>query len=273
MAVEPSERYATVRALQQDLERYLADEPVVACQEPWIDRGLRTVRKRRWLLPAVAVGVIGLFAANAMLDSIERRNQSRLTAAAEEKERAVREAFDLTADAFGVIDPFGKNQDNVERLEEAAREIEKLDISEDVKADVYDVIVSVLKRFQRPDSATRWAEESLRISRASLGPQAPKSLQRQRRLAQVYEIDGEYERAKELLQDLVERTQTEGGDQYFDYLHDLSAVNYELGNVEDSLRLERGVIAHARAGFRSLIQRSHPCQAQSGHHAFQGRSS
>jgi serine/threonine protein kinase len=42
MALDPRVRYATARALADDIERWLADEPVAAYDEPW------TVRARRW---------------------------------------------------------------------------------------------------------------------------------------------------------------------------------------------------------------------------------
>jgi serine/threonine-protein kinase len=42
MAVAPTDRYPTARALAEDVERWLADEPVSVFREPW------TVRARRW---------------------------------------------------------------------------------------------------------------------------------------------------------------------------------------------------------------------------------
>ena len=42
MALRPEDRYATPGALAEDLDRWLADEPVGAWREPW------TVRARRW---------------------------------------------------------------------------------------------------------------------------------------------------------------------------------------------------------------------------------
>ena len=70
MAVQPSARYASARALADDLERWLADEPVVAFREPLVARARRWGRKHRsWvsaagalLLTAVAALGVGLFA-------------------------------------------------------------------------------------------------------------------------------------------------------------------------------------------------------------------
>jgi hypothetical protein len=35
MALRPADRYATPRALAEELERWAADEPVSAYHEPW----------------------------------------------------------------------------------------------------------------------------------------------------------------------------------------------------------------------------------------------
>ena len=39
MATEPEDRYATCRALAEDVERWMADEPVTAWREPVVAAG------------------------------------------------------------------------------------------------------------------------------------------------------------------------------------------------------------------------------------------
>jgi tetratricopeptide (TPR) repeat protein/tRNA A-37 threonylcarbamoyl transferase component Bud32 len=51
MALQPEDRYSTARALADDIEHYLADEPVAAYREPWRVRSGRWVRRHK---PAVA---------------------------------------------------------------------------------------------------------------------------------------------------------------------------------------------------------------------------
>ena len=51
MAVDPSQRYDSTLALAEEIEMWLADEPVMACREP------RSARARRWVkrhLPIVS---------------------------------------------------------------------------------------------------------------------------------------------------------------------------------------------------------------------------
>ena len=52
MALAPSDRYATAAELAGDLERWLADEPVLAYQEPFLEKAARWARRHR---TAVAV--------------------------------------------------------------------------------------------------------------------------------------------------------------------------------------------------------------------------
>ena len=47
MATEPADRYAIGRALADDVERWLADEPVTAWREPWSRRPLRWTKRHR----------------------------------------------------------------------------------------------------------------------------------------------------------------------------------------------------------------------------------
>jgi serine/threonine-protein kinase len=79
MAREPGQRYATPQALAQDVEQWLADEPVSAWEEPW------SVRTRRWLgrhrtlvtaaAAAVLVAVVSLAAATALLAATSERER------------------------------------------------------------------------------------------------------------------------------------------------------------------------------------------------------
>jgi tetratricopeptide (TPR) repeat protein len=58
MALDPACRYATPRELGEDIERWLADEPVRAYPEPLPDRVMRWVRRRKQWVAAAAVMLI-----------------------------------------------------------------------------------------------------------------------------------------------------------------------------------------------------------------------
>ena len=55
MAVKPGDRYATAAALADDIDRFLADEPVAAWPDPWRVRLWRLVKRHRTAVAAAGV--------------------------------------------------------------------------------------------------------------------------------------------------------------------------------------------------------------------------
>src|SRR5262249_8757756 len=90
MATAPPERYASCRALAEDVERWAADEAVTAYPEPWTRTLVRWLTRHRTgmtgVAAAVLVGVVGLSAvlavqtqANAQLSaSLKREMKAKL---------------------------------------------------------------------------------------------------------------------------------------------------------------------------------------------------
>jgi serine/threonine-protein kinase len=82
MALNQSDRYSNPRALAEDIEHWLADEPVAAYREPWPDRMGRWVRKHQTLATSAtavlftAACAAGLVAAQRSVRArdIERKN-------------------------------------------------------------------------------------------------------------------------------------------------------------------------------------------------------
>ncbi len=58
LALRPEDRYGSARTLAEDVERFLADEPVTACRDPLLTRAWRWVRKHRTLAASVAASVL-----------------------------------------------------------------------------------------------------------------------------------------------------------------------------------------------------------------------
>jgi eukaryotic-like serine/threonine-protein kinase len=116
MALQPGDRYASPRLLAEDIERWMADEPVSAWHEPWTRRVSRWLSRHRTVVTAAAaavlVGVRGLSAvlgvqssANARLsESLKREtdaNDSLATANAdlERSKGAVQARYALAVEA------------------------------------------------------------------------------------------------------------------------------------------------------------------------------
>ncbi len=77
MARRPADRYRTAAELAEDVERYLADQPVSAMPEPVSEKIRRWVTRNRTLVTAagaaVAVGILLLVVGNTLLLNMNRR--------------------------------------------------------------------------------------------------------------------------------------------------------------------------------------------------------
>jgi len=67
MAREPPERYASPRALADDIEHWLADEPVTAYRESWLQRAARWARRHQRIMTAATVLLVVSVTAGALL--------------------------------------------------------------------------------------------------------------------------------------------------------------------------------------------------------------
>ena len=89
MSLKPEDRYASCLALADDLEHWLADQPVSAYPEPVSTRAMRWVRKRKeWVAAAgllVLLSLIGLAAHDWSLG--REQAQTKQALAREEQER------------------------------------------------------------------------------------------------------------------------------------------------------------------------------------------
>jgi tetratricopeptide (TPR) repeat protein/tRNA A-37 threonylcarbamoyl transferase component Bud32 len=88
MALKPGDRYSSASALAEDVERWVADEPVSAWREPFAERARRWTRRNRTAVAAVVtalfVGLVGLAGIavvlserNIALDTQRRRAEDR----------------------------------------------------------------------------------------------------------------------------------------------------------------------------------------------------
>jgi serine/threonine protein kinase len=98
LALRPDDRYPTAQAFARDIERYLADEPIVALPESPISRTSRWARRHRAWMQAgsVALLLVAITAVGAYLYQRETAEQNRKLA--EEKGKLADEKGKLAAD-------------------------------------------------------------------------------------------------------------------------------------------------------------------------------
>jgi len=110
MATAPENRYPTPKALADDLDRWMADEPVTAWREPFWRRARRWARRNRTAVTAASVALLAVVVGLGAVTAVQARANSDLRAAngevrrvntelATEKAR-VQERYDLAMDAI-----------------------------------------------------------------------------------------------------------------------------------------------------------------------------
>jgi WD40 repeat protein/serine/threonine protein kinase len=94
MAVRPEKRYASPRALAEDIEHWLADEPVSAWLEPWTFRARRWLGRHRTLVAsATATVLVSLVLLHLRIQAVEAAKRADLEAKiARNNKEAAREA-------------------------------------------------------------------------------------------------------------------------------------------------------------------------------------
>lgn len=98
MKPEPDQRYSSASELGEDLERFLADEPVTAFEEPWFTKAKRWVRRHQALATSLASVVLlatlglGVFSSilSAKQDELSKANSSLVLAEKQAREAAER---------------------------------------------------------------------------------------------------------------------------------------------------------------------------------------
>jgi serine/threonine protein kinase len=150
MALRPDDRYATPRALAEDIERWIADEPVTAFPEgPRLKLARWSRRNRAWVRAALAALVVVLLmtAAFAVQQSLSaererkaRDNESQALALAQTRLGQVEKANDLLVEIFDDLDPRSEGtggqtliQVLVGRLEKAAAQLEGTQVADPLK--------------------------------------------------------------------------------------------------------------------------------------------
>jgi eukaryotic-like serine/threonine-protein kinase len=81
MALNPADRYATPKALAEDVERWMADERVTAWSEPWSRRARRWGHRNRAAVAAAAAAVLVALAGTAAVLAVQTKDNYELKAA------------------------------------------------------------------------------------------------------------------------------------------------------------------------------------------------
>jgi serine/threonine-protein kinase len=81
MATKPEDRYPSCRALADDIERWMADEPVTAWREPFARRARRWARRNRAAVASAAAAVLVALAGTGAVLAVQTQANRELKAA------------------------------------------------------------------------------------------------------------------------------------------------------------------------------------------------
>jgi eukaryotic-like serine/threonine-protein kinase len=79
MALKSEARYATAKNLAEEIERWMADEPVAAWREPILRRAGRWARRNRTAVTAAAVALVVTLRGTATVPAVQVRANAELT--------------------------------------------------------------------------------------------------------------------------------------------------------------------------------------------------
>jgi eukaryotic-like serine/threonine-protein kinase len=184
------ERYTTAAELAQEVQRYLADEPVQAFAEPWTTRALRWARRHKTYVAAAAVLLVTAtvaLAASTVLVTNEKKEAERQGGQARHAVQLLTKVADIGFDDR--LDPLQK-----EFLEDALTYYEQFTsrVAHDptVRLEhgrVYLQMGDILRKLSRPSESERAYQKAIEIlqplaNRGAAGSEPKRALARTRTL-------------------------------------------------------------------------------------------
>ena len=283
MALQPDQRYQSALALRGDIERWLADEPVLAWREPWPDRARRWVRRHQPMVTGwvVAVGVAFLaLALTVPLLSMAWRNESvarwneraqrllawqRATEAQEQRASAqahenlaieerirAEKALKFLVAAFRKPDPAadGRSLKVVDLLDWAVNDLEKsLGDQPLMKATLLSAIGETFSGLGLTSESLAAFERAYSIRSDQLGEDHPDTWESMDNLATAFQDEGRLDKAIPILKVALAKRNDKLGPDHADTLesmNDLAVAYWEEGQVALAIPLYEATLMTVR---------------------------
>jgi hypothetical protein len=261
----PAERYGSAGALLEDLQRWLAHEPVEARRG---ERGYRLRRRlrRRWPLLAAALAAAALLAGATFYEV--RRTRAELTAVALERDKARSIAHFFEA-LFAAATP-AEVREGIAARELLRRSAERLEqgttavMADDARAALFSTAAGVMAKQDLLPEAARMFERAIELWRKA--PQAPASdlAAAMHERARIAYIQGEPERALDWQQRAVALLRADpAGDRatLAALLNALAVMQWTSGqadaalrSLEEAKRLLRDLLPEGRTYYANTLR-------------------
>jgi len=226
---DPARRYATVAALDEDLGRYLAGQPILARPASAAYQLRKLVARHRVACAAIAAAIAGL-----VLVAIVTTVQARRIAA--ERDRAGREAktasrvSDFLTGLFEVSNPDEGRGNSITAREILDAGVEKIgrDLAEEpeVQARLMQTMGKVYASLGLWPKAAATLEQSVAVRRRVLGEEHPDTLQAMADLARLYSSMGRREEAEKLDDHVLAARRRDLGEEHPQTLDALAALAF-----------------------------------------------
>lgn len=248
----PAERYGSVTALADDLQRYLKHEAISARPDTLVYRTAKFARRNR---TAVALSTLALLALISGITGIliqARTARRQRDVALRERDRADRIAKFMTG-IFKISDPNERVGNTVtarQVLDQASQDIEAgLSKDPEVQAQMMHVMGKAYRNLGLLHPAQQLLERSVQIGSSALGPENSETLETMHDLAWVFSEQGHLAEAEHLQRKVLNSERRIFGAENLETLRtggDLAVTLCEQGNYAEGINLNRQVFETKR---------------------------
>jgi non-specific serine/threonine protein kinase/serine/threonine-protein kinase len=246
---EPSRRYATVRGLSRDVERYLDDEPTEASPPSQLYRLRKFVRRHRRGVAVGAAATVAL-AAFAVVMAVQAGIIDRARVRAEREAGKARAVNAYLQEMLVASDPWAGGERDITVLEALDRSVASIGATFTgqplLEAAVRQTLGTTYAGLGHLDQAVVQLDSALVLRRASLGPDHPDVGETQRRRASVLRQETELDAAVAAGQDalrIARLSTSETSPTTVDALEALGRVYKEAGRHAEADSLTRRGLA------------------------------
>lgn len=249
---EPEERYPSVAALVEDIERHLEELPIRARPPTRRYRCGKFLKRNAWVVPTAGATVLlvagYVFTMSQQARALEReRNVARAEAARAEQIRGFMTDLFRSADPYAPAAPErGRRITVVDALDIGADRVRaELADRPALQADLFGAIADVYANLDLRGPAMRLREEALRQARRVHGPASPEVALHLHELGALMAAAGKADSAESLLRSALELTREQSGERDTTYavvLADLGRLANDRGRHGEAARyLEEGI--------------------------------
>jgi tetratricopeptide (TPR) repeat protein/tRNA A-37 threonylcarbamoyl transferase component Bud32 len=256
LAANPENRYASARALADDVTRWLADEPVAAWREPVSIQARRWMRRHRTAvaaaLMAILTGAVGLSA----VVGVQARANTRLRAALDQTRKAQVEAEAVSTflvEAFRSPDPEqdGRQVKVVDVLDRASARLDtELTGSQATQGALLDALGRTYYGLGLYERAVTLLTKARKVREAALGRGHLDTLKTCNHLAGAYLFAGETAEATTLVGGTLNLLELKLGPDHPDTLisrNTLAAAYQEAGRLSEAIVLYKETLERRQA--------------------------